>query len=258
MQNSFSISRLGLLIRKQFFDNAKLYALSLLALIGVLTLVFLCWAFFNGEHHYDADDTFVIFLLFLFPVGFIFASTTFHPLNDKAKGTYWLTIPATHMEKLITGIFYTTLVFLVVFFLVFLVIQQATFFLITLNPKNKIQWIGDFWKEIKIAATFFIALQAAFILGSVYFNKYAFVKTVLVLLTIGLCYALFVHFVTRNLFPNHLNVNGLSSVRTWDGDDSKIYQLAPWVETTSEVVLKYIWAPVLLIATYFRLKEKEL
>lgn len=258
MQNSFSISRLGLLIKKQLFDNAKLYTLSLLALTGVLTLVFLCWAFFNGEQHYDADDTLVIFMLFLFPVGFIFASNTFHALSNKAKGTYWLTVPATHMEKLIANIFYTTIVFLVVYILVFLVIQRATFFLITLNPKNNIRSVGSFWNEIKIAATFFIALQAAFVLGSVYFSKYAFVKTVLVLLTIGLCYALVVHFGAKYLFPEHLHVNGLSTVRTWEDDDSKIYKLAPWVETTSEAVLKYIWAPVLLIATYFRLKEKEL
>ncbi len=258
MQNSFSFSRLWLLVKKQLFDNARLYTLSLLALTGVLSLVFLCWAFFNESHRYDAEDTYVIFLLFLFPVGFIFASATFQALGDKAKGVYWLTVPATHTEKLVTGIIYSVIIFLVLYTGIFVVIQRITFFLITLNPANNIRWSSGFWREIRIAAIFFVALQSAFILGSVYFQKYAFVKTVLALMAIGVAYALLTHFAVRNLFPDHLHIHGLSSVRTWDGDDSRIYRLAPWTEQALELVLKYIWAPVLLAATYFRLREKEL
>ncbi len=258
MQNSFSLSRLWLLIKKQLFDNARLYILSLSALTGVLALVFLCWAFFTGENRYDADDTFVMFLLFLFPLGLIFASTTFFALGEKPKGTYWLTVPATHAEKLITGIVYSVIIFLVVYVSIFLILQRITFFLITLNPNNSIRWNDNFWKELKAAAIFFIALQSAFILGSVYFSKYAFVKTVLTLLVIGVVYALLMHFGTRKLFPDNLNISGLFTVRTWEGENSKIYSLSPWIASASEAILKYIWAPVLLLATYFRLKEKEL
>lgn len=257
MQNSFSFSRLWLLIKKQLFDNARLYTLSLAALAGVLILVFVCWGIFNGPR-YDEEDTHVIFLLFLFPVGLIFASTTFNFLGDKAKGTYWLTVPATHMEKLITGIVYSMIIFLLIYIGVFVVIQRFTLFLISLNPANIIQDNRDFWKEIRIAAFFFIALQSAFILGSVYFTRYAFIKTILALLVIGVVYALFMHLFIRNLFPRPLGFSGLTTVRTWEGEESKIYSLAPWVENAVEVTLKYIWAPVLLIATYFRLKEKEL
>ncbi len=258
MQNSFSFSRLWLLIKKQWFDNARLYLLSWLALVGVLSLVFFCWAFFNTGNRYDAEDSFVIFLLFLFPVGFIFANTTFQALGNKAKGTDWLMVPATLSEKLLTGIVYALVIFPVLYTGIFVVIQLITFFLITLNPHNNLSQVRDFWSDLKIAAMFFIPLQAAFLLGSVFFQRYTFVKTVLAIMIIGAVYALIIHFLTRSLFSGHLHFNSLFSVRTWEGDDSKIYSLTKWVTEVSEWVLKYIWTPVLLVATYFRLKEKEL
>ena len=38
----------------------------------------------------------------------------------------------------------------------------------------------------------------------------------------------------------------------------KIYRLAPWIEDAVIVFAKFIWAPVFWVATYFRLKEKEI
>ena len=65
MNNSFSFSRLGLLIKKQWFDNAKLYSLSVLALIGLLAIIFIFWAIAN-ENRFDEEDTYIVFLILLF------------------------------------------------------------------------------------------------------------------------------------------------------------------------------------------------
>ena len=142
MNNSFSFSRLGLLIKKQWFDNAKLYTLSVLALIGLLSIIFIFWAIANGDR-YDEEDTYVIFLILLFGAGLIFASTTFSALGDKAKGTYWLSIPATHLEKLVCGIFYSLIVFLAVYLLSFFIIQQITFAVIRLDTGNHIRYMTN-------------------------------------------------------------------------------------------------------------------
>lgn len=259
-QNSFSFSRLVLLIKKQWFDNAKLYTLSLLALTGILSIVFICWAVFNGERQFDEEDTFVIFGLFLFSVGLIFASTTFNALSDKAKGTYWLTVPATHLEKLLCGIFYSVIVFLTVYVTLFLVIRQITFFSILLDPRNRIHFHRNIWEGVKIMALIFIPLQILFLLGSVYFERFSFIKTILAGVLLIFLYTIIFQFVTRQLFDHgsSMGMRGLTSFEIYGDGESKIYRLADWAETSIEELLKYIWAPILLVAAYFRLKEKEL
>ena len=257
MNNSFSFSRLWLLIKKQWSDNARLYTLSALALIGLLTIIFIFWALVNGRY-YDEQDTFVIFFVLLFGAGLIFASSTFSVLSDKARGTYWLGIPATHLEKLLCGIFYSIVVFLVVYLLSFFAIQQITFMFIRLNPGNVIRQVQDFKEPTQALCYVFVALQSLFILGSVYFKRYAFVKTLLAGLFIIFLYMLAGTFFIKNLLPNNIGMHGLTSFSVNGENEMKVYRLSPWIEEALSVLLKYLWAPVFWIATYFRLKEKEL
>lgn len=257
MNNSFSFSRLGLLIKKQWFDNAKLYTLSVLALIGLLSIIFIFWAIANGDR-YDEEDTYVIFLILLFGAGLIFASTTFSALGDKAKGTYWLSIPATHLEKLVCGIFYSLIVFLAVYLLSFFIIQQITFAVIRLDTGNHIRYMTNLKQPAVIYCYIFVALQSLFILGSVYFERFAFIKTILAVLFIIFLFMLAGIFFAKNLLPHNSSMQGLTSFAIYGDNEMKIYRLAPWIEDAVIAFMKFIWAPVFWVATYFRLKEKEI
>ena len=257
MNNSFSLLRLGLLIKKQWFDNAKLYTLSVLALIGLLSIIFIFWASINGNN-YDESDTYVIFLILLFGAGLIFASTTFGALSDKAKGTYWLSIPATHFEKLLCGIFYSLLAFPVVYLASLFLIQQITFAIIRLNPNNIIEPENNLKKIAIIFCYIFLALQSLFILGSVYFERYAFIKTTLAALFIIFLFMLTGTLFMKNLLPHNSGMQGITSFVIYGDNEMKIYRLAPWIEDAVIVFAKFIWAPVFWVATYFRLKEKEI
>lgn len=258
MDNTFNFSRLWLLIKKQWFDNAKLYLLSLLAMLGLLTVVFILWASFQGGYRFDEEDTYVIFSIFLFSIGPVFASTTFNALGDKAKATYWLTIPATHLEKLLCGIFYSLIVFTLVYVLGFFIIQRATFFFVQLNPKNEIVWMKKTAEMFKVIFLFFIAIQSLFIVGSVYFERFSFIKTLLAALLISFVFTFTVQFLIHNFFPDGIGMRGLTTVSLYGENETKIYRLAPWIEKVLNLMLQYIWAPVLLVAAYFRLKEKEI
>ena len=257
MNNSFSFSRLGLLIKKQWFDNAKLYSLSVLALIGLLAIIFIFWAIAN-ENRYDEEDTYIVFLTLLFGAGLIFASTTFGALSDKAKGTYWLSIPATHLEKLLCGIFYSLIAFLAVYLVSFFIIQQITFAFIRINPDNDIRYMSNLKEPAILFFYIFLALQSLFILGSVYFERFAFIKTILAALFIIFLFMLAGIFFAKNLLPHNSGMRGLTSFSIYGDNEMKLYRLAPWIEDTIIALTKFIWAPVFWVATYFRLKEKEI
>lgn len=264
MQNSFSISRLGLLIKKQWFDNSKLYVLSALALIGVLIICFTVWWLANKQDHsFNEEGTYAIQFIVLFATGLIFASSTFAMLGDKAKGIYWLSVPATPFEKLLCGFFYSFLVFPAFFFISFWLVKHLTFFFIELDPANELRRIDPnniFIKVVTPNILFaFFSLQVLFILGSVYFEKFAFIKTVLVAIFIAFVFILFIQFLTQSLFPRHFGINGFAEYRIFNDNESpKVIKFPEWIGNVLEVVAKYIWAPVLLMATYFRLKEKEI
>ena len=231
--------------------------MSVLALIGLLAIIFIFWAIAN-ENRYDEDDTYIVFLILLFGAGLIFASTTFGALSDKAKGTYWLSIPATHLEKLLCGIFYSLIAFLAVYLVSFFIIQQITFAFIRINPDNDIRYMSNLKEPAILFFYIFLALQSLFILGSVYFERFAFIKTILAALFIIFLFMLAGIFFAKNLLPHNSGMRGLTSFSIYGDNEMKLYRLAPWIEDTIIALTKFIWAPVFWVATYFRLKEKEI
>ena len=106
MSPTFSFSRLGKLIAKQFYENSRLYLISTLALLGLLSLAFTFWITVAGPN-YQEEQTYFNFLFGLFLAGANFASMSFNMLGRKDKGIYWLGIPATHLEKLVCTILFS-------------------------------------------------------------------------------------------------------------------------------------------------------
>lgn len=258
MNNSFSFRRLGLLIRKQWYDNSRLYILSVLALFGLMAFVLLMWGLVDGGNR-DEEDSYNIFIVGLFIVGLIFSGLTFSQLGDKAKAIHWLSVPATHFEKLLTGIFYSTILFTLVYAAIFLILQPLTFWLIELQGYKVIpqaEWSGG----IFFALYAYFACQALFVLGSVYFARHAIVKTLLFSLIAFSLFLLYVSFLQTTLSADfeHLRFRGFGVVEDARGQPVKVYALSKFVGSFIENFLKYAFVPVFFVATYFRLKEKEI
>ncbi len=122
MTTTFSFPRLLQLIRKQWFENSRLYLFSTLALLGMLGLVIIFWIMSGGKN-YSEDNLYIIFLFGLFIAGSVFASMSFSMLGNKEKGTYWLAFPASHLEKLLCMIFYNAIVFTLVYCICFFLVK---------------------------------------------------------------------------------------------------------------------------------------
>jgi hypothetical protein len=106
----------------------------------------------------------------------------------------------------------------------------------------------------------YVALQAAFILGSVYFVRFSFIKTVIAVLVVWLLLFLFVAKVLVPLMPEGSYLNGLTNWSfTNDGKESyKLIRLPNWVDLTISSLFQFAFAPLFWVVTYFRLKEKEI
>ena len=269
MFSSFSLSRLGKLITKQFFENVRLYTYSVLALAGLLALAFVFWIV-TGKPDFHEEITYVIFLIGLFIAGSAFASMSLTMLGSRDKGMYWLGVPATHLEKLVCTIFYTTIAFTAIYCLCFFLIKWIAVIAIkelvkqnhllsysSMNKSNS----GGFSQAIPYLIYGFFAVQALYLLGSVYFSRYTFIITTVAGTVI---FFVFVYYLTRihdNMFGK-VNWNwDIISVKKYDASIKNgylLYSVSPFAADILKYAVQFAWAPLFWIITWFRLKEKEI
>ena len=268
MTSYFSFPRLLQLIRKQGIENGRLYLLSSLALVGMLALVFAFWISVSAPDYHE-ETTYIIFLFGLFITGSIFASTTFNMLGNKDKGVYWLGLPASHLEKLLCSLFYTTIVFSLVyaasFFLVKAVAVMVVKALVPGHPgyswaparpgdKNSITFVLPYFIYV------FYAAQALYLLGSVYFSRFSFIITTIIGAALIFC---FVFYLIRlgKMFENaNWQFFSVTSYKRFGlpGSADKMYSVPHLAEQIILFLVKFAWAPVFWIITWYRLKEKEI
>lgn len=267
MTTTFSFSRLLQLIRKQWVENSRLYLFSVLALLGMQGLIMLFWVIAAGKH-YGEDSLYIIFVFGLFVAGAVFASMSFSILGNKEKGTYWLAFPASHLEKLLCTIFYNVIVFTVVYCICFFLVKSAAVGYVNALVAEK---PGDYsfrrsvWDSrrsfLGVLPYFiygFFAIQAFYLLGSVYFSRYSFVITTIIGSALIFAFAYYSIELVQNSF-NGYSWNG-DHLRKYDTGDNTYqrYGLSPWVTDLLGFTVKYIWAPVFWVVAWFRLKEKQI
>lgn len=266
MTSSFSFSRLGKLITKQFYENAKLYLFSVLAIFGLLALIFSFWVLAGGSAYHE-EVTWIIFGLGLLIAGSIFASMSFSMLSSKDKGLYWLGVPATHFEKLVCTILFTTVFFTLAYCLCFFAVKSlAILFLegfMKTHPGTSYTKMQDYQHGFGAAIKYFIygyfAVQSLYLLGSVYFSRYSFVITTVVGAAIIFAFAYYINRI-RNEMLGPIGWDMVSARKSDAGikDGYLLYSVSPVVTETLKYAVQFLWAPLFWIVTWYRLKEKEL
>ncbi|MGZ8549636.1 MAG: hypothetical protein ACXWV2_03195 [Chitinophagaceae bacterium] len=267
MTTTFSFSRLLQLVRKQWIENSRLYFFSVLALLGMLGLIMLFWVISDGNN-YTEDSLYIIFLFGLFISGAVFASMSFSMLGNKDKGTYWLAFPASHLEKLICMIFYNVVVFTIVYCACFFLLKSAAVAYINslvAEYPGKYTFRRSVWDSnrsfLGVVPYFlygFFAVQGFYLLGSVYFSRYAFVITTIIGSALIFVFAYYFSELIQNSFEGY-SWNG-DHLRKYDAGNNTYqrYELSPLFTGSLGFLVKYIWAPVFWVVAWYRLKEKQI
>jgi len=271
MNNTFNINRFGLLLKRQWLDFGKIYLISLIVLLGIV-VGFYAYSIPSPlkSNNFDYDDN--LDMRFRYPLflilGFIFtsivASSYFNILGQKSRAILELMTPASVFEKFLAGVLYTAIISLFSYLLIFYLTDLA--FTKYLNghldafkgllPNNGIV------KEVETITyqvfneagyrkycSYFFALPflitSVFLLGSIYFNRYHYIKTALsVMVFIGLASYLIVKlsiWLMQDKVAYHHNFRK---------DDNDLILLA--ILLTTSIITLIIWT-----ITYIRLKEKE-
>lgn len=272
MTANFNFPRLVKLILKQWIENARIYMFSTLAIIGILGLVFIFWIAMAGND-YQEETLYIIFTFGIYTAGSVFASMSFGMLTEKRRGIYWLGFPASHLEKLLTVIFFNLIVFTIIYSLCFFLIKTlAVAYVHKLVATDSYKYSyqlaysknsGSFMEVFPNFIYGFFAAQAFYMLGSVYFSRFSFVMTTvtgvaLIFIFMWFNVSLFKHELPTGFFWNGLDVTKYYNKKGGGLSDYHTYQLPFILLIPISFLVKFIWAPVFWLITWFRLKEKEI
>lgn len=271
------------LVKLYWVENSRRNILSVLAVGGLMLVIFGLSFISDADHAMTVGTQAVLYFGGLYFVGCLYGSLIFSELNHKREAIQYLLLPASHMEKMLCGLFFGVLLFFLVY--------NAIFYLVDIplvKLANSLSWkihlksgepLSDYspvevfslvdlmtgshdagWqKELLIFLLLYFYVQSAYILGSVYFTRYNFIKTTIVLLLLGFTGFLFFKYVIDKSLPPGVGMDGLFRWRfrnTNTKEDGWIL-LPPGVETILLFVVKWSWPFLLWLVTLLRLKEKQ-
>jgi len=249
--------KITLLLSRQWLENRKLYATSAAALTGLLSLMFLVtW---HWRSSFSGGVQKGIFLLGLFAGGGIFVSLVLRSLGNKSKGMWLLCLPASAGEKLATAFFVGILSYLVLYTGIFYTVETCFLWLVN-DRHTKMQHTDLFENGFCQLAFTWLNIQLLVLLGSICFNRLAFLKTLL-LLIIGI--------PLLNMLNNYLLavLTGIPEIDssllfdyfqfTHKGENVYVY-LPDSGQRAVTIILHYLLPVALYFASLWKLKEKEL
>lgn len=237
MNNTFNLNRFGLLIRKQWLESGKLYLISLGILAGVSIAIYsyACWDIANERSmigtNYNFQMTFRWPLFFVFGTLFLSlaANHYFAPLGQKPKAILELTLPASNLEKFLTGILYSTIFALLSYLLIFYLIDLA------FVSKLRAQFPAPFGythdrgsidfkapeyffnilfeqREVKIITiSGSVILISIFTLGSLFFKKFQYLKTIISALVFTAILLSILIYCGKMIFDTKIAINNNSN-----------------------------------------------
>lgn len=268
MNNTFNLQRFGLLLRRQWLEFGKIYLVSLLVLWGIF-LAFYGYNYYNfvtdyrelhpGDYRYGILNFRIpLFIVTGIIFGTLVSSTYFSHLGQKPKAVIDLMTPASIFEKFLSGVLYTSVLatfsFLFLFYftdLAFVAKIRSVFEEVTKSPIVEANHLDYFFNENnpnEFKPLYFVPflITSIFLLGSIYFNRFHYIKTAISLMVFCAIWSYIIVKSGQALFENRSPI-----------------ALEPPISNGKDAA--EIWFSALLIAlsfifwglTYLRLKEKE-
>jgi len=250
MNNMFDIKRVYLLIIR-FLRMYTSPALIAFTAVSALLLVILLLTSIDLQIN---DETFLgITLPFLMLGGYIFSSMAYPELNSSVKGNFYLTLPASPLDRLaagwlLTGPAYVILSMVLLFLLSLLTaifgstVFGYPFMLHNIFEENVIKVFG-----------IYLVTQTLFLTGAAYFKRFNFFKVILSIVVVGFVVSAYSGILSLLVFGGS-GFNG-----SFPGDADPITK-AFFEQTFPDIAAFVFWGlmgPFFLLVTYFRIKERE-
>jgi len=263
MNDTFNFKRFLLLLQKTLLERPmQLFGFTGLIILFSLVFYFVCKSIVGFMLAQN-----LTFVLGLVGGGSFMSSFIFSYFFSNASGSSYLTLPASHFEKWLCGVLIAGILFPLIFMLSYRAIDTSLvgFYHQALDPsapfyKEKYDAVYLFAFNGVVANniyTIFFFSSSAMVVGSLYFNKVAFIKVSLVV-AVG-CLGIYVlnWLVAKSFFGSIATAFPFKYVDITLGKESGSIELPKTSKLISSYSLCYIYPALLWVLAYVRLREKE-
>lgn len=265
--NIFSVSRFMNVCRKNTIENWKTNMLRVGLMYGIMAVIFVWGGYLEYKHTSIERDQMVsfalnVFLWFGLICGCISASFTMEDMKSKTSRLSVLMSPATPFEKYFSRWLVSTIVFMLVFIIVYLladytrvlvcsmiypeqyIIPAKLSYLFSSEPHyGFLRYNSD---KLDFAFPVYFFMQSCFVLGSSIWPKNSLVKTA------AACFGLLVVYglIFAGLLDLFVNRTSLTSK---DFPEASYDAAATFIYIATSILVLFNWT-----LAYFRFKEAEI
>jgi hypothetical protein len=267
LKGFFSPKRFGQLLLRDVSNGYRGWLIAAAAVAGVVILLSVITGLGPSRAAGSGSPgVYGLFFPFLFIGGFISTSFAFRELRDSGTAISFLTLPASTFEKFASKLLVTTVGFTLGSLLFFTAVAAVSEGLNALLFGAGRGMLNPFAPDVLRAAGTYMLAQSVFFLGSIWFRKAAFVKTVLWLCVAGFVLAAVAGVAGRLVLPSHFATAAAWGGRlSFDGGRFLGGRFAPGgpgyaglqVFKTIASILCYVLPVASWCAAYFRLGETE-
>ena len=213
--DSFSPQRLLLLTKRIFAFNKKTWLTGAVIVYGFLALIWFVPIFtaFQVWHGFQTGSLLSATTFFYSIGGLFITSSIFDQLHTPNTAFLELTLPATTFEKLLSSWLISSVLFSVTaiagYFILITSIQLIT--TLIAPPQYSIELFNPFSNNIvNLVFTYFV-YHSIFLLGSVYFKKNNFLKTLLVFILISVAFVFITGVLAFLQFEINIQISDLNN-----------------------------------------------
>ncbi len=250
---TFNLARVGQLLWRRLILHTR-GALIMVAPLLALLLVAVITTIGDHQSSADEDETlFMIFYYFLIVVyGYLATSASLPEMRDAEGRQSYLTLPASNLEKWFTTWLFTGPLFVLVASLVYsllTVLVNVILVALQLPPNIPFELFSEATGEtIKM---YLLLVHPLALLGAIMFNRWAFAKTIGILLLVAFGVAILAFITFRIVYAD-----AFSGLLSFDGEQLEANMNFSFGPGESELYTVLL-AIGLLAASYFKFKEKE-
>ena len=274
----FNPRRFGQLLLRDFANGYRGWLIAAAAVAGTVIVLSALTAFgisqgenirFNGASNFHVG----FFIQLLFLGGFISTSFAFREARQNGAGIFYMTLPSSQFEKFASKLLVTSVGYALGSLVFYMATAAVSEGINTLVLGRSHGFFNPFAPMILRAAGVYLLAQSIFLLGSIWFKKLAFVRTVLWLSVFAIGAVVVTAVAARIILADHFVMNtvqaGAARIGGWSldlGNDFLMSKFGPGstgysglmvFKTIVQVLLFGAIAPVCWLAAYFRLRETE-
>ncbi|HYG39548.1 MAG TPA: hypothetical protein VD908_13050 [Cytophagales bacterium] len=217
----------------------------MIGIAGVFGILLLISLIVTHADSADYGNLYGLYMTVFFIAGYIFTSRILSELNSPGKSYGFLTLPASTFEKFIGSWLLSSPVYV----LIFMIFITLIYLISTVTAGIEVSFAKMFDETFFRIIWIFMVTQTIFFLGACTFKSYNLLKTLFALFLIIALVAAFAGLLIWILFGGQIQGDEFNDGFSMQGE--KFFtEVIPFI-------FFYVLGPVLLVVSYFKLKERE-